>query len=488
MVHQTPTCWGNPQSPDTSGRCHNLPYEKIGKNEPVCIADEVPFEIPESWEWVRLGNLTYNHGQKKPSSEFCYIDIGSIDNQHQRLNEKETIVAPENAASRARKIVKTGDILYSTVRPYLHNMCIIDREFTKEPIASTGFAVLKCCADYSNAFLFYYMMSPDFDNYANDSDNSKGVAYPAINDERLSNALIPVPPVMEQYRILNQLSKVLPIVQVYDGAYRNLENLSTTFPIQLKKSILQYAVQGKLVPQDPTDEPASALLECIRAEKEQLIKSGKVKRDKHESVIFRRDNSYYERVDGIERCIDDEIPFEIPENWEVVRLQNIGEYRKGPFGSSLTKSMFVPKSKSSIKVYEQKNAIQKDCTLGTYYIPMEYYNEKMKGFTVLPNDIIVSCAGTIGETYILPSSAEIGIINQALMRMRITSQINVDYFLIYFDYVVKETARESSKGSAIKNIPPFDIFKKIILPLPPLKEQKRIIQEVQTIQSLISSL
>ena len=465
-----------------------MPYEKIGKNEPVCIADEVPFEIPESWEWVRLGNLTYNHGQKKPSSEFCYIDIGSIDNQHQRLNEKETIVAPENAASRARKIVKTGDILYSTVRPYLHNMCIIDREFTKEPIASTGFAVLKCCADYSNAFLFYYMMSPDFDNYANDSDNSKGVAYPAINDERLSNALIPVPPVMEQYRILNQLSKVLPIVQVYDGAYRNLENLSTTFPIQLKKSILQYAVQGKLVPQDPTDEPASALLECIRAEKEQLIKSGKVKRDKHESVIFRRDNSYYERADGIERCIDDEIPFEIPENWEVVRLQNIGEYRKGPFGSSLTKSMFVPKSKSSIKVYEQKNAIQKDCTLGTYYIPMEYYNEKMKGFTVLPNDIIVSCAGTIGETYILPSSAEIGIINQALMRMRITSQINVDYFLIYFDYVVKETARESSKGSAIKNIPPFDIFKKIILPLPPLKEQKRIIQEVQTIQSLISSL
>ena len=282
----------------------------------------MPFEIPESWEWVRLGNLTYNHGQKKPSSEFCYIDIGSIDNQHQRLNEKETIVAPENAASRARKIVKTGDILYSTVRPYLHNMCIIDREFTKEPIASTGFAVLKCCADYSNAFLFYYMMSPDFDNYANDSDNSKGVAYPAINDERLSNALIPVPPVMEQYRILNQLSKVLPIVQVYDGAYRNLENLSTTFPIQLKKSILQYAVQGKLVPQDPTDEPASALLECIRAEKEQLIKSGKVKRDKHESVIFRRDNSYYERVDGIERCIDDEIPFEIPDSWEWVRFGN----------------------------------------------------------------------------------------------------------------------------------------------------------------------
>ena len=300
--------------------------------------------------------------------------------------------------------------------------------------------------------------------------------------------MIPVPPVTEQRRITEKLYLLEPLLASYESTHDLIINQQHDFPEQLKKSILQEAVQGKLVPQDPTDEPASALLERIRAEKEQLIKSGKIKRDKHESVIFRRDNSYYERVDGIERCIDDEIPFEIPENWEVVRLQNIGEYRKGPFGSSLTKSMFVPKSKSSIKVYEQKNAIQKDCTLGTYYIPMEYYNEKMKGFTVLPNDIIVSCAGTIGETYILPSSAEIGIINQALMRMRITSQINVDYFLIYFDYMVKETARESSKGSAIKNIPPFDIFKKIILPLPPLKEQKRIVQEVHTIQSLISSL
>ena len=313
-------------------------------------------------------------------------------------------------------------------------------------------------------------------------------AQPGLAVGTINRVLIPVPPVTEQRRITEKLYLLEPLLASYESTHDLIINQQHDFPEQLKKSILQEAVQGKLVPQDPTDEPASALLERIRAEKEQLIKSGKIKRDKHESVIFRRDNSYYERADGIERCIDDEIPFEIPENWEVVRLQNIGEYRKGPFGSSLTKSMFVPKSKSSIKVYEQKNAIQKDCTLGTYYIPMEYYNEKMKGFTVLPNDIIVSCAGTIGETYILPSSAEIGIINQALMRMRITSQINVDYFLIYFDYMVKETARESSKGSAIKNIPPFDIFKKIILPLPPLKEQKRIVQEVQTIQSLISSL
>ena len=447
----------------------NLPYEKIGKNDPVCIADEVPFEIPESWEWVRLGNLTYNHGQKKPSSEFCYIDIGSIDNQHQRLNEKETIVAPENAASRARKIVKTGDILYSTVRPYLHNMCIIDREFTKEPIASTGFAVLKCCADYSNAFLFYYMMSPDFDNYANDSDNSKGVAYPAINDERLSNALIPVPPVMEQYRILNQLSKVLPIVQVYDGAYRNLENLSTTFPIQLKKSILQYAVQGKLVPQDPTDEPASALLECIRAEKEQLIKSGKVKRDKHESVIFRRDNSYYEKVDGIERCIDDDLPFEIPESWEWCRLGTIlQKLTDGTHSTPKYTARGIPfisvKDISSGKIsFERTKFISKT-------------EHELLASRCYPHrdDILLTKVGTTGIPVLVDTDRPFSIF-VSVAQLRFSTELLDKFFLIYLlkSPLVQTQCRENTKGVGNKNWVMRDIANTLIC-IPPLAEQKRI--------------
>jgi type I restriction enzyme S subunit len=447
----------------------NLPYEKIGKNDPVCIADEVPFEIPESWEWVRLGNLTYNHGQKKPSSEFCYIDIGSIDNQHQRLNEKETIVAPENAASRARKIVKTGDILYSTVRPYLHNMCIIDREFTKEPIASTGFAVLKCCADYSNAFLFYYMMSPDFDNYANDSDNSKGVAYPAINDERLSNALIPVPPVMEQYRILNQLSKVLPIVQVYDGAYRNLENLSTTFPIQLKKSILQYAVQGKLVPQDPTDEPASALLERIRAEKEQLIKSGKIKRDKHESVIFRRDNSYYEKVDGIERCIDDDLPFEIPESWEWCRLGTIlQKLTDGTHSTPKYTARGIPfisvKDISSGKISFER----------TKFISKTEHELLASRCDPHRDDILLTKVGTTGIPVLVDTDRPFSIF-VSVAQLRFSTELLDKFFLIYLlkSPLVQTQCRENTKGVGNKNWVMRDIANTLIC-IPPLAEQKRI--------------
>ena len=256
----------------------------------------------------------------------------------------------------------------------------------------------------------------------------------------------------------------------------------------LKNAILQLAVQGKLVPQDPNDEPASVLLEQIRAEKERLIAEGKIKRDKNESVIYKRDNSHYEKIGNIERCIDDEIPFDIPDNWEWVRLSEIGIYRKGPFGSSLTKSIFVPKSNDSVKVYEQKNAIQKDHTLGDYYISRQYYEQKMTSFSVYPGDVIVSCAGTIGETYILPENIEEGIINQALMRMRIFSPINLDYFLMYFDYVLKQTAIAGSKGSAIKNIPPFEIFKKLLLPLPPLPEQQRIIKKLEELMSKVKSL
>ena len=258
-----------------------------------------------------------------PADDFCYIDIGSIDNKNQKLSDEENIITANKAPSRARKIVAIGDILYSTVRPYLHNMCVVDRSFSHQPIASTGFAALTCHTGFYNEFLFYYLMSPDFDAYANDTDNAKGIAYPAINDNKLYRALIPVPPESEQKRIVEKIKEALPYVATYGVVYSETESLNNTFPDRLKKSILQEAVQGKLVPQDPADEPASILLERIRAEKEQLIKTGKIKPDKHKSVIFRRDNSHYEKLDGIERCIDDEIPFEIPDTWEWSRLGQV---------------------------------------------------------------------------------------------------------------------------------------------------------------------
>ena len=240
---------------------------------------------------------------------------------------------------------------------------------------------------------------------------------------------------------------------------------------ELKNKILQLAIQGKLVPQDENDIPASVLLEEIKKEKEQLIKEKKIKREK-----------------PLPEITEEEKPFEIPKGWEWVRLGDIGSYKKGPFGSTITKSMFVPKSDNAIKVYEQKNAIQKNWTLGDYYVTKEYFEDKLKGFEVFEGDIIVSCAGTIGETYIMPPGIERGVINQALMKMNIFTGINIDYFLMYFESILKSTAKESSKGSAIKNIPPFDIFKKMLFAVPPVAEQQRIVQKVDELFSIIDEL
>ncbi|WP_416333606.1 restriction endonuclease subunit S [Bacteroides stercoris] len=159
-------------------------------------------------------------------------------------------------------------------------------------------------------------------------------------------------------------------------------------------------------------------------------------------------------------------------------------YKKGPFGSSLTKAMFVPKSNDTYKVYEQKNAIQKDNTLGSYFITKEKY-DSLIGFAIQPYDIIVSCAGTIGETYVLPQNSQEGIINQALMLIRLYSREIEQFYLLYFDFILKEEAYKESKGTAIKNIPPFDVLKGFHIPLPPISEQQRILKEIEHWFSLI---
>ena len=462
----------------------NTPYEKNG-DEVRPLADEVPFDIPDSWEWVRLGELFQHNTGKALNAANCtgqlkqYITTSNLYWDRFELNNLKEMYFSESEIEKCTVIkgdllvCEGGDIGRASIWSYDYPMCIQNHIHRLR-------AYVPLCTRF-----FYYL----FDLYKHIGwIGGKGIGIQGLSSNAIHSLLFPLPPLAEQHRIVETIDKLQPYTDAYADVESTLDTLNTTFPERLKKSILQEAVQGKLVPQDSSDEPAEALLERIRAEKQRLIKEGKIKKDKHESVIFRRDNSHYEKRGSEEVCIDDEIPFEVPPSWALIRLDNIGIYRKGPFGSSLTKSMFVPKGADTVKVYEQKNAIQKDHTLGTYYITRQYYESKMRSFTVEPGDILVSCAGTIGETYVLPEQIELGIINQALMRMTIFAPIDLDYFLLYFDYVLKQTAKESSKGSAIKNIPPFEIFKKLILPLPPLEEQKRIVEKVRELESLCNSL
>lgn len=249
----------------------------------------------------------------------------------------------------------------------------------------------------------------------------------------------------------------------------------------LKSKILSLAIQGKLTAQSENDEPASLLLEKIKQEKERLVKEKKIKKDKFESTIYKKNNCWFEKIGDTEKDITKDIPFDIPDSWQWVRLGVLGQYKKGPFGSSLKKSIFVPKSDDAIKVYEQKNAINKNHLLGRYYISKDYFENNMQSFEVVSGDIIVSCAGTIGETYILPEGIEKGIINQALMKISLVKLINKEYFLHFFENIIKENSKEESKGTAIKNIPPFSIFKQMLFPLPPLAEQQRIVKKIEEI-------
>ncbi len=304
----------------------NLPYEQVGKNEPVCIADEVPFEIPETWEWVRLGsvfqhntgkalNATNRSGEKKSyiTTSNLYWDRFELD----KLKEM-FFTEPEIEKCTATKgdllVCEGGDIGRAAIWPYDYDICIQNHIHRLRAYAPV-------CTQYFY-YLFYLYKHVGW-------IGGKGIGIQGLSSNAIHALLFPFPPLKEQERIVYAIKQIKPYTDKYTEVASTLDALNTNFPNQLKKSIFQMAVQGKLVPQDPTDEPASVLLEHIRAEKEQLIRQGKIKRDKHESVIFRRDNSHYEKLDGIERCIDDEIPFEIPDNWIWCRLNMIGITQTG---------------------------------------------------------------------------------------------------------------------------------------------------------------
>ena len=300
----------------------NLPYEKVGKNEPVCIADEVPFEIPDSWVWARLGMISsYSHTKQKINAQNANLDMWGLDlediEKGGRLLARKTV--GERKAVGDKTFFDSGDILYSKLRPYLLKILVAP----DCGICTPEIVPFKVFGKLNPEYIVAFLKCP----YVNAIINAVtyGVKMPRVGTETMADLLVPIPPFSEQKRIVEKLNEVTPLTDSYAEVYVRVAGLNQEFPELLKKSILQEAVQGKLVPQDPADEPASVLLKRIRSEKEQLIKAGKIKRDKHESVIFRRDNSHYEKLDGIDRCIDDEIPFEIPDSWVWERWGNISQ-------------------------------------------------------------------------------------------------------------------------------------------------------------------
>ena len=455
-----------------------------GSNPCDITEDEIPFYIPESWCWCRLGELVYNHGQKTPEQEFSYIDIGSINNEHQKLNEKENFIQPDKAPSRARKIVKFGDVIYSTVRPYLHNMCIIDKEFTKEPIASTGFAVMTSFPGLLNKYLFYYLLSPTFDNYANDTDNAKGVAYPAINDDKLYKGIVPLPPLSEQKRIVAAIEKFMPLIEEYGKKETQLKVINEKIGTLTKKSILQEAVQGKLVPQIASEGNARDLLEEIRKEKLSHgldfanAKSGKRKSKKETASAG--SNPY-----GI---TEDEIPFDIPESWCWCRLGEIcNEIKRGKSPKYADKSNFL--------AFAQKcNVKTGGIDLGlALYLDENSITRYSETDNLVQGDIVINSTGggTMGRVGLYETQVPAGIKgiypDSHVTVIRSIGNIN-QHYLYYVLKLNQPVLEKCGTGSTNQTELKPAVLADFVIPLPPLAEQKRIVTAIEKMLPLCEKL
>lgn len=437
--------------------------DKIKKEKPLpeIAEDEVPFEIPESWAWVRLNSvISLLSGSDLTPDKYNAIEkgipyiTGASNIEGNQLIINRWTEYPNN-------IARKGDLLLTCKGTVGKTIILVEKEVH---IARQIMALSAVRID--TVFLKYFI-----EGQVETLKSKAKSMIPGIERDSVLKLLMPLPPLAEQKRIVAKIEELLPYLDRYEKAWNRLEEFNRRFPADMQKSILQMAIQGKLVEQRPEEGTGEELYRQIQAEKQALIKAGKIKKEK-----------------PLPEIAEDEVPFEIPSNWTWVRFGDLGCYKKGPFGSALTKSMFVPKGNGAVKVYEQKNAIQKNTTLGDYYITREYFETKMKGFEVFSGDIIVSCAGTIGETYVMPEQFEQGIINQALMRMKLFQPIHIPYFLVFFDFVLKRDARSNSKGSAIKNIPPFEVLKNYLVPLPPLAEQKRIVARLEEILPLCERL
>ena len=446
----------------------NLPYEKVGKNEPVCIADEVPFDIPESWEWVTLKQIAVtalgktldkskNIGEYRPylcsiNVYWTGIDLSTV--KQARFEDSELSKYQLNKGDLL--ICEGGDVGRSAVWDRDEEM------YYQNALHRVRF--------YGNIEpRFFQLLMESYKSAKILDDYSKGMTIKHLVQNSLNSIYFPLPPLAEQRRIVEKIKQLTPYLKKYGSVETTLSNLNLAFPDDLKKSILQYAVQGKLVPQDPADEPASVLLERIRTEKEKLIKAGKIKRDKHESVIFRRDNSYYEKMNGIERCIDDELPFEIPESWEWCRLGSI-LYKLTDGAHSTPK--YVAKGIPFLSVKDISSG--KISFENTKFISESEHKLLFSRCDPRRDDILLTKVGTTGIPVLVNTDREFSLF-VSVAQLRFSTVLLDKYFLIYLlkSPLVQVQCSENTKGVGNKNWVMRDIANTLVC-IPPQNEQEHI--------------
>ena len=439
-----------------------------------CIDEEVPFEIPQGWEWCRLGEIsTYAQTKRKinasnADTQLWGLDLEDIEKGGRLLNIK---TVGERKAIGDKTVFNRGDILYSKLRPYLLKILVAPEGgiCTPEIIPFTCYGNI--CKDYIVSFL----KSPYVDDYINSA--TFGVKMPRVSTETMTSLLVPLPPLSEQFRIDTKAKELIPYIDEYGKAQDKLNKLNEELSYTIRKSILQEAIQGKLVPQIAEEGTAQELLEQIKTEKQKLVKEGKLKKSAlATSVIFRGDdNKYWEKSTECMESIDDNIPFEIPSTWCWVRHNQLFEISGG---SQPPKSQFVDNPKSGyIRLYQIRD-------YGSNPMPVYIPKEKANKITKEGDIILARYGGSLGKVF----WAKDGAYNVAMAKVIPLFEsefVNKQYlFLFYqssiYQYLVKDHSRSAQAGFNKDDL--TDLF----FPLPPLEEQSRIVEKYKSVTSIMS--
>ena len=459
-------------------------YERVGKAEPVCIDEELPFEIPETWEWARFSSvIDLQSGQDLTPEKYNSSQIG-IPYITGASNIENGNVIINRWTNNGRAFAYQHDLLL-TCKGTVGTMAILQEP--KVHIARQIMAI----RPYNGLKVLYLKLV--LETLIADLKAAAKSMIPGISRNDVLTALVPLPPLAEQQRIVAKIEDLLPFVARYEQSQNKLEKLNTTFPDQLKKSILQEALQGKLVPQDPADEPASALLERIRAEKAQLIKDGKIKREKNPSQIFRgEDGHFYERIGKNEPvCIDEELPFEIPECWEWTRLNEMTLFTTDYVANGSFASL-----RKNVKTYKDPNyaIMVKTQDFSTHFSRDLTYTDADGYFFLRKSQLhggelmLSNIGASIGKAYIIPN------LNQPMTLapnsiIAKCSDETTTHFLRYtiLSFYGQEILKRFTAGTAMPKFSKTQL-RSILIPLPPLAEQQRIVDKIEQLDTYINQL
>ena len=469
----------------------NLHYEKFADGSVKCIEDEIPFDLPEGWAWVRLVSLieafiTGPFGSALHKSDYVADGIPLINPMN--ITDGKVIpidkmqVSPETAERLSSFKVAPSDIVIA--RRGDMGRCAVVQPAQKGWLCGTGSFILRFPAVLCSEYFAVCLRSP----YSVElmSGNSIGNTMLNLNQTILKSILIPVPPCTEQNRIINAIFDA-------DALLAEIANQSESLVMcvaKAKSKILDLAIRGQLVPQDPADEPASVLLERIRAEKEELIKQGKIKRDKKESFIFRgEDNSYYEKVGSDVICIDAEIPFEIPDTWEWMRLESccIKEIRRGKSPKYVGESgtlVFAQKCNTKYSDIDVGLALFLDESILGRYPDDEY----MQDGDVVINSTGTGTLGRVGIYHTTDNHRGLPIVPDSHVTViRAAHGIQSIYVYAFMKANQSELEKEGEGSTNQKELKPLTL-KEMLIPIPPYSEQERIVATITTAFSIISAV